>query len=626
MAEWVVLVLTQSGEDEEPSVVHAHLQRHLKGAEVFIPATTTKNGENQVTHHLVKGYAFASRTLQDSAYVRLEQTKYVESVLTKPAPSGVKGARALSCVRDRDIAKMRAQVQMEAEQGISVGDEVQVTSGAYRNIQGRVIDEIPENDTVQVHIRLISKEAIVCLPRSFLRFVSKNTDELPVVAFNPFATKMSRIQDWIRDVRPIVLWTPPDVAALRTGYRQYERLYQWDQRVDRLNGFVSSFAPDAEEKRENLLHQIQAQASYTQQLDNWCHRGAQLFATLHAATVARSEDFANLHAAQAKLTVLDQFTTRYDTICQGIRNLERTYMNTPEAIDNVIVDGVQLATRVYHALQTPKLASPEGQPTEIVFGFLKSLSALRKRFTAAKFYVAWDGSSQRRRALCPLYKANRTASATTIVADQVKILREVLPLLGVTQAWNPNEEADDVIATLVKSLLSGSHNLIVSVDHDFLQLVTYTDLVFMPKTGLRPEELWDHDRVVSKYGVVPKCMPELRALMGDSSDNLKGVSTVPKKVLTTLLTTHKSIDGIYASGLSGLTPKQYNYVKTAEPVVRLNAQIMPLLTDIPLDITESTLDLEAAAAKLTQYSITPTPITSAWIQEPPKSGFLKTGN
>jgi len=292
---------------------------------------------------------------------------------------------------------------------------------------------------------------------------------------------------------------------------------------------------------------------------------------------------------------------------------------------NVIVDGANLAYRTYHVLKViPKqLTDEEGKPTGLLFGFLRSLAALRNRFVDHTFYVVWEGSRQRRSSRYPEYKAQRTK--VDIYSDgQISTVREVLAHLGVWQAVNPVEEADDVIASLVRGRLQGHKNTILSTDHDFLQLVTFTDSLLTPKVGNRSEILYDPDRVVAEYGVLPDRIIHLRALLGDTSDNLPGVpGRIPTKTLTSLLRAHHSIDGIFASNLAGITANQYTNLRSAEGQVRLNLELMAL-QEVPFMLTDPGVSPDQAKKILSVRGLQADPIVDPFCEVRSAKGFAKT--
>jgi len=292
--------------------------------------------------------------------------------------------------------------------------------------------------------------------------------------------------------------------------------------------------------------------------------------------------------------------------------------------DNIIIDGSNLAYRTYHALKAipEPLVDKQGRPTGLLFGFLRGVSTLKKRFSEHQFYVVWDGSKQRRKSRYPEYKAHR--STVDIFSDgQMDAIRECLPNLGVFQAKNPDEEADDVIASLVRVVLKDQKNTILSTDHDFLQLVTFTTSLLIPKVGPRSELLYDPDKVLEEYGVLPEKILQLRSMLGDPSDNLPGVPMVPSKVLKGLLKQHGTVQGIFSSHMAGLTSKQYEKLRGSKDQVLLNLELMAL-QDVPVPMNEVSLNEARVKEILTSYDITPDIIVDAFFKAEANKGFVKT--
>jgi len=204
------------------------------------------------------------------------------------------------------------------------------------------------------------------------------------------------------------------------------------------------------------------------------------------------------------------------------------------------------------------------------------------------------------------------------IFEPIQVLREILPLLGVRQAWNPEEEADDVIATLVRSDLAGQTNLICSTDRDFLQLVNASTMFLFPAVGSRKEVLYDVAGVEQQLGVPPEKVIHLRALFGDTSDNLPGVARVPKKVLRGLIQEHGSVQGVYASGLAALNKGQYERLMEAAPQVKINLELMALI-DVGISRTDPDVDSDGAAERLHNLDIKAPPIVQAILGRTPVS-------
>lgn len=616
MPEWVVLELSPQGEDEDPEVLRKAIGKSVKNVkDVFVPASIITRGHTRSVYKLVENYIFVRRTQLDQVYFKLEGSKYVATILTVLDHR----IRKISTVPESSIEQMRRQLHVETEQGIEVGDEVLVMSGAYSGINGRVIENIPENNSVQVFIKLRSKQALLTLPRSFLKFVSKEIEDQPYNS--PFLTKLTRIRQWVdRAVYPMRALIPPR-GPLDLKYQRYLRIESWLSTFRRTRKLLvdppspMNFAgSDGEPLMRKFLR--------VQHLNSFIDRTGFFF----YLPMIKLPDVDRLSSKSSDLDTLNDFIHRFSIIHSDCERLERSIPDwNPDMANNIIFDGHNLAYRVVNALRNipDQLTDSEGRSTALVFGVLRSLAAFKKRFERAQLYVVWDGSKQRRVKLYPDYKAGRPEHSQDTYSEMSR-LQEMLPLFGISQVHNPEEETDDIIACLLKNKLSGKRNVIVSTDRDFLQLVTYTDLLLVPKQGSRPETLYDPDKVVAEYGVPPRLMVHLRALSGDTSDNLPGVPRVPRKVLAALLTTHGSINGIYASSLAGVTKTQYEKIRAFEKQARLNVDLMALLTDLSYEIREAAPNFDAAFEALKQCSIQPETLISTFFQTPMGTGFTKT--
>lgn len=619
--EWVVLELNQQGEDEDPDILHKSLSRMIKGREFFIPASVVRvPGGSRVVHKLIDNYVFIKRELSDVEFLKMEGTKYIASVLTITSST----SRRLACVHDRDIDRMRGQIHIETEQGIEVGDDVVIMSEPYKNLRGRVIEDIPETSSVQVFINLRSKKSLLTLPRTSLRYIPRSGDAEQHF-HSPFITKVSRIVDWTRQVKPLVLCPTPDAKPISTKYRDIVQMTKWCAKGRSLIRLVTDTTSPSDMILDDNGVSLSSKYEKYQRISSFINRGNGLFHK-YRITLGR-DDVAPLDNRMLQLSYYQTVFDRIQKIQEDIEDIERSIPDwEPNMVQNLIFDGHNLAYRSEKALkfvQGGSFVDSEGRPTSIIFGFLRSVSALKKRFSQASIYVVWDGSRQRRVKDYPDYKATREPH-TNGVHEEMLRLRSMLPLFGVTQAYNPEEETDDLIAHLVKVKLKGNHNIVVSTDRDFLQLVTYTDLVLVPKVGSRQETLYDPDKVVLEYGVAPRKMIHLRAFIGDDSDNLPGVARIPRKVVASLLNNYDSLDGIYNSNLAGITTAQYEKIRSFEAQARLNLKLMALCEDVECPITEAAADYNAAINSLRECSIQPESIMGSFFpQHGP--GFSKTG-
>jgi DNA polymerase-1 len=221
------------------------------------------------------------------------------------------------------------------------------------------------------------------------------------------------------------------------------------------------------------------------------------------------------------------------------------------------------------------LTDSKGRPTGAIVGFLRSLGAYKKRFPGARVWVCWDGSSQRRKAMYPDYKANRTHSANA-PSEEMSWLKSNLHLCGVFQAFNLKEEADDVIASLVRGPFENSSNIIVSTDRDMLQLVSEFTQQLCPNVGMSKEKLYNSDLVKEEYGVLPEFIVHIRALSGDSSDNIHGVPGFGLKTAGKLIKLYGTAPKLLASNLAGLGKPQMAKLREYEKRILENIELLTL--------------------------------------------------
>ena len=205
------------------------------------------------------------------------------------------------------------------------------------------------------------------------------------------------------------------------------------------------------------------------------------------------------------------------------------------------------------------------------------------------------------------------------------MIRDVLASLAVPLIETPGYEADDVIATLATEAAERkTETVIVTGDRDSFQLVRDPYIrVLYNKRGVTDYSFYDEAGIFERCGVPPSQYVLLAALRGDPSDNLPGIPGVGEKTAAKLLTTYGDLDGIYGH-LSELTPKLRENLTYNEPLARSNARIIPLVTDVPLDVDVADLtlggwDLATAEATFTRYEM-----KTVWqrLEELMAAGFL----
>jgi len=219
----------------------------------------------------------------------------------------------------------------------------------------------------------------------------------------------------------------------------------------------------------------------------------------------------------------------------------------------VLVDGNSLLHRAYHGF--PALRNSEGELVNAVFGFSSMLLKVLGQLTPTHVAVAWDVKGKTfRHKLFKDYKAGRAKTDQELI-DQIDRTKEVVMCLNIPQFGVTGYEADDIIGTLAEQAFEDMGKdedrevIILTGDRDALQLVKGEIVkVFMPtrsKHNGNGTAMFDEKAVKAKYDLTPKQLIDLKGLMGDSSDNIKGVRGIGQVTGTKLLKEGDDLDGVY---------------------------------------------------------------------------------
>ena len=210
------------------------------------------------------------------------------------------------------------------------------------------------------------------------------------------------------------------------------------------------------------------------------------------------------------------------------------------------IDGNSVINRAFYGIRL--LSTKDGRFTNAIFGFTNILLHLIEEQHPDCIVVAWDLKKPTfRHKMYDAYKAGRHAMPEEL-AQQMPIMKEIITLLGHASIECEGFEADDILGTLSRICeTSGNECVIATGDRDSLQLVSDTTRVLLSATKAGKPEItcYDTAAIKEKYGVTPDGMIELKALMGDSSDNIPGVAGIGEKTASSLICTYGSIDYIY---------------------------------------------------------------------------------
>ena len=214
----------------------------------------------------------------------------------------------------------------------------------------------------------------------------------------------------------------------------------------------------------------------------------------------------------------------------------------------MILDGNSIINRAFYGIRP--LTAPDGTPTNAVFGFLSILQRLLDEQKPDALCVSFDRKEKTFRHLADAdYKAQRKPMPEDL-AVQMPIVKEVLDAMGVRRYEQPGYEADDILGTAAAACeRAGWDCCIVTGDKDSLQLVSEHTSVCQVKSRMGQTEtiIYTPERFFEEYGFTPKRMIDLKALMGDSSDNIPGVPGVGEKTALELLHRFGSMEEVYAA-------------------------------------------------------------------------------
>ena len=284
----------------------------------------------------------------------------------------------------------------------------------------------------------------------------------------------------------------------------------------------------------------------------------------------------------------------------------------------VIIDGKSVFYRGYYAMGT--LSMRDGTPTSGVFGFAVIAMEIVRQIHPDKVVVAWDKahtSTEKRLAIYPEYKAGRVKPPEDFYA-QIPILKELIAALGWGFMECDGYEADDIIGTLARqaevsassagALLgrrmsntppsatpASSHKLsadapewtvyIVSSDLDMLQVVSENVKMYRVLRGFSNIEEMDVPAVEEKYGIKKDQFLDLKALKGDSSDNIPGVPGIGEKTAAKLLAQYGTLDGIYEH-IDEIKGKTHDNLVAGKKSAYMSKKLAEIMTDAPVSIEE----------------------------------------
>lgn len=259
----------------------------------------------------------------------------------------------------------------------------------------------------------------------------------------------------------------------------------------------------------------------------------------------------------------------------------------------VLIDGHALAYRMFFALPVESFSTKAGEPTNATYGFARTLLDLIYGDDPPDYLaVSFDVGATFRDEMFADYKGTREKMPDEL-SVQIERIRQMVAAFNIPILELDGYEADDVLGTVARQ--TRGHDVlayIITGDRDLLQLVDDNTLVELPPGRFqRTPTVYDEAGVKEKYGVIPPRIVDLKALMGDSSDNIPGVYGVGEKTATKLLQQYDTLDGIY-DHIEEVKTRFRNKLIEEKENAYLSYRLAKIVTDAPIE-----LDLEACATQ-----------------------------
>lgn len=259
----------------------------------------------------------------------------------------------------------------------------------------------------------------------------------------------------------------------------------------------------------------------------------------------------------------------------------------------VLIDGHSILNRAFYGV--PDLTNSEGIHTNAVYGFLNIMFKILEEEKADHVAVAFDLKEPTfRHKMFEGYKGTRKPMPQEL-HQQVPLMKEVLTAMGIPIMTLPGYEADDILGTVAKASQSkGVEVSVVSGDRDLLQLADEHIKIRIPKTSRGGTEVRDYypEDVLLEYQVTPLEFIDVKALMGDASDNIPGVPSIGEKTATNLIVTYKSIENAYEHLEEIKPPRARKALEEHYDMAQMSKELATICIHCPVEFTYEDAKIE----------------------------------
>ena len=246
----------------------------------------------------------------------------------------------------------------------------------------------------------------------------------------------------------------------------------------------------------------------------------------------------------------------------------------------ILVDGNNLIYRAFYAFERQGLKNPSGKPSGALFGFTRLMINLLKEHNPDYAAVAFDVSKATfRKQLYPEYKAQRRPTPPELLT-QIPAAHLAVESMGLKALKLEGYEADDLIGSICELLPEDTSTVIVTGDRDLLQLINGRVTVNLCVKGVSEIRNYDSTLFSEEYGFPPEGIIELKALMGDASDNIPGVKGIGEKKGLALVREFKTVDNLYASIQQISNPKLQQMIIDGRESAAISRELAVIRRDL----------------------------------------------
>ncbi len=265
----------------------------------------------------------------------------------------------------------------------------------------------------------------------------------------------------------------------------------------------------------------------------------------------------------------------------------------------VLIDGNSIMNRAFYGIMGSKmLTTKDGKYTNAIYGFLAILFNIMDDIKPQYLAVAFDLKGKlKRKELYDGYKANRHGMPDEL-AEQMPVIKEVLKAMNIDIIEKEGYEGDDILGTLAKyGEKQGLEVTILSGDRDTFQLASDNITIRIPRTkgGKTETENYNRAKVIEEYGLEPRQLIEVKALQGDTSDNIPGVPGIGPKTAISLIKKYNSVKELYEKiekGEDDLKGKQRKNIVSNKEMAELSRTLGEIDINVPIEDTLENLKIE----------------------------------